>query len=176
MLAAWEKDADFDYRFVICLALLMRVGTTIEDEVEGNKQKDFSPWWKKAVDGQAFFTYLTKARHAELKRSDAQTVARPTGGTVVVSRGGTMLISRRRPGGTGSGQQSSVSPLIQDVIRTAGPSRATVAPQMTRSFVDAPYADRDPRPIINDYLDWLEQTLLPGAEARTQPNASRLRV
>ncbi len=75
MLAAWDKDDDFEYRFVICTGLLMRVGTTrvgttIEDEVRSNKLPSVSPWWKQTVDGQPLFRCQRDVRHDELNRWD----------------------------------------------------------------------------------------------------------
>jgi hypothetical protein len=171
MVAAWESDDEFDYRFVICLALLMRVGTTIEDEVQGNKQRDFPAWWKQAVDGQPFFAYLRGVRNDELKIAERRTAAQRFPSRTM-PRMSTGLRARPRSRLTGPGQHVIQSGIIQEAV-SRSVSQVLIGPRTIRIFVRGELEGQDALPIVSQYFAWLEQTLLPGAEARTELNASR---
>ncbi len=171
MVAAWDVDADFAYRFVICLALLMRVGTTIDDEIRGHKLPTFTGWWDKAIADQPFFEHLRGVRNSELKVSVAGTAAHRFPRSGPMPRVARALRIRPRPRLTGTAQTVIQSEIVGD--RVGHTTSRVIGPRIIRVSAHGAFAGYDALPIVSQYLDWLDQILVPGAEARAGFNASR---
>ncbi|MDQ6880222.1 MAG: hypothetical protein M3082_21465 [Candidatus Dormibacteraeota bacterium] len=174
MVAAWDSDDDFDYRFVICMALLMRVGTTIEDEVRGHKSSDFSAWWERTADAQPLFRYLRDVRNDELKVTMVRTAAQYFPRSIRLAA--FSMTHRFRPRSRMFNRRPAktvLQPSLTQDSLARPPSSAIIGPSTSRVFVRGDLAGHDALPIVSQYLGWLDETLLPGAEAHTAPDAPR---
>lgn len=174
MVAAWDKDEDFQYRFVICMALLMRVGTTIENEVRGQKLSDFSAWWEQTTGTQPFFHYLRDVRNDELKVTLGRTAAQYFPRSIrLATLSATLRFRPRSRIFNKPPSATAVQASLPGGSPARPPSRAMIGPSISRVFVQGDLAGLDALPIVSQYLCWVEQTLVPGAEERTQEGASR---
>lgn len=170
-MAAQADTTLFPRRFVACMAFLMRVGTTIDDEAQGQK---FADWWKAIagtpgrtaspcqparphVPGDPLFEFMRDIRNLELKQGKrthtAQQRAALTG--QVGSVASLTATPRRASGAIGPGQ------VVQNVQR-GQPTRAGSQAFNIRTvwlFAHGTYDGQEVVPLIDRYLAQLDSVL-----------------
>jgi len=160
MAAAQADTTLFPRRFVACMAFLIRVGTTIDDEAKGRK---FRAWWK-AIAADPLHVYMRDTRHAELKRGESTRTAQHQAALAGQLGFAGSLTATRRPASRAVGP-GQVAQNIQREQPTRVPPRVF---NVTTSwlFARGAYAGQDVVPLIDQYVAQLV-TVLRQAEALT---------
>ena len=153
----------FRDRFVATMGMVQRVGSLIAKETKGHRTPEFGKWWSE-TQRESLFIFMRDVRNAEFKRGEARQAAHHyvTLGEAVevedalsykVIRGGKVI------------QEGGAEPSKP----AARPSPAPPVPHRVEwSFTGGLYDGQEVLSVVDRYLTWLREEVLPTAERLTR--------
>lgn len=159
--AAKDDPELFRYRFVSAMGMVERVGSIIDEETKGHRTAEFGEWWDQ-TDSYPLFVFMRGVRNAEFKRGEARQAAHH-----YVTLGGVV-----EPEGALSFKVIQGGKVIQEGSAQAEPARrpspAPPVPNRTEWFFKGgTYDGQEVQPVVDRYLAWLHEEVLPMAERLT---------
>jgi hypothetical protein len=163
LLDADSSDVFLD-RFPSVLATIAVVGSIINAETEGHRTPEFGNWWKK-TQADPRFIFMRDVRNAEFKRGESRHAARHQVSLIdpvlardflSIFRGGKVIEEVR---GQPSGEQA------------AGAAPASSPPgfhSIEWYFSGGLFDDLEVFTVLELYLEWLRDEVLPTAERLTR--------
>jgi hypothetical protein len=160
--AAKDEPELFRGRFVSATGMVQRIGSIIDDETRGHRTPEFGMWWKE-TQSDPVFAFMQDVRNAEFKRGEARQAAHHyvTLGGVVEPEG---ALSFKVIQGGEVIQEGSAEP-SEPMTR---PSPLPPVPNRVEwSFTGGHYDGQEVLSVVDRYLAWLRDDVLPTAERLT---------
>lgn len=155
--AAHEPSVRFRNEFLVCSAMIQRIGSIIDDETAGHRTEAFGKFWSETAN-DARFRFMRDVRNAEFKRGEERTkaahnmeirapITSRASVEAQVIRGGEMA------------ERFSYGESAKSAPPSADPKHSVVW-----SFSGGPYGGQEVLGFLQNYLDWMNSTILPEAE------------
>lgn len=161
--AAATKEVDaFRQQFVIAVAMIRRVGSIIDEESRGRRTNAFGEFWTQTAD-DPLHKFIVEVRNAEFKRGERRQVA---------LRKGTLHASAQAGASVGmtviraDGSTEEVPTHVSDPP-SVQPAPPPVQWSVTMLFAGGAYDGQDVVPLLDQYLTWLKDVVLPTADRLT---------
>jgi hypothetical protein len=159
--AAKDNPELFRYRFRMAMAAVQSVGSVFAAETKGHRTREFGEWWKE-TQCEPLFVFMREVRNAEFKRGEARQAAHhyvTLGQAVEVESSLSITVVQ---GGK----------VIQEGSAQAEPARKPLPapPVPNRSewfFKGGVYDGQEVLPLLDRYVAWLREDVLPTAERLT---------
>jgi hypothetical protein len=142
--------------------MVERVGSIIAEETKGHRTAEFGRWWKE-TQSDLLYVFMRDVRNAEFKRGESRQAA-----DHYVTLGGVVELE-----GALSFKVIQGGKVIQEGSAQAEPARKPLPapPVPNRSewfFNGGVYDGQEVLPVVERYLAWLREVVLPTAERLTQ--------
>jgi hypothetical protein len=162
--AAKNQPELFRDRFVSAMGMVQRVGAIIDHETQGHRTPQFGDWWKQ-TQSEPLYIFMRDVRNAEYKRGESRQAAHHQVTLVDTAFAQDSLSYQVIRGGkvVQEGRSRPSEP-------AARPSAAPPIPHTVDWFFSGGglYDGQEVLSIVDRYLTWLREDVLPTAERLTK--------
>jgi hypothetical protein len=152
---------DFRLQFVESIGMIRRVGSIIDEETKGRRTHDFGLFWQEAGT-DPLHQFVTEVRNAEFKRGERRQAARYKM-TLAVQAQAVVSLGMKVIRGDGSVEER---PSVSG--QPVASSEPEVAPRtVSMLFRGGIYGDHEVVPLLDKYVSWLRDVIVPTAENLT---------
>jgi hypothetical protein len=161
--AVKDNSEQFRDRFPLVMAAVQRVGSIIDHETEGYRTPEFGMWWKESQ-GDPLHVFMREVRNAEFKRGESrQRAAHHVRAEVPIHISSSVSWEHRDKDGRVLGRRRRWDPPFEPL-----PSRTTVVQSTDWHFSGGgQYDGQEVLSVLDRYLTWLREDVLPTAERLT---------
>jgi hypothetical protein len=163
--AAKDNPELFRYRFRMAMAAVQSVGSVIDHETKGHRTAEFGEWWDQTA-SDPLFVFMRDVRNAEFKRGESRQSAHHKvglSGVVEIESALSFRVIRN-----GEVIQEGHAPR-NEVERTTEPRAPSSSYSVAWSFSGGGlYDGQEVLSVIDRYLAWLREDVLPTAERLTR--------
>jgi hypothetical protein len=162
--AAKDSPELFRDRFVSTMGMVQRVGSIVADETSGHRTSDFGMWWKQ-TQSEPLHVFMQDVRNAEFKRGESRKRAHhqvTLGGAVGIRSSLSYQVIRDGEVIQEGGDRPSEKPIRQE----PAPSPSSYSADWY--FTGGQYDDQEALSVVDSYLAWLREDVLPTAERLTR--------
>jgi hypothetical protein len=165
-----KNDAElFRDRFPLAMGAVQRVGSIIDYETKGRRTSEFGDWWKR-TQGDLLFVFMREVRNAEFKRGDRRQRATHHARAEIrmsISISGSAEVLDKEGRVVEGGRLSELPPRPS---YPPSPQPPTTVNESTDWYFwgGGQYDGHEVFSVIDHYLAWLKDEVLPTAERLTR--------